>query len=56
MIIVLGSQKGGVSKNTLAVSIAAFLMSLGRRLLMLMTKSQFLHGTTVDLKSYPKFQ
>ncbi|PUW01484.1 ParA family plasmid-partitioning AAA ATPase [Cronobacter sakazakii] len=30
MIIVLGSQKGGVGKSTLAVSIAAYLMSLGK--------------------------
>ena len=33
MIIVLGSQKGGVGKSTLAVSIAAYLMSLGKRVL-----------------------
>jgi chromosome partitioning protein len=33
MIIVLGSQKGGVGKSTLAVSIAAYLMALGKRVL-----------------------
>ncbi|WP_227655181.1 division plane positioning ATPase MipZ, partial [Klebsiella pneumoniae] len=33
MIIVLGSQKGGVGKSTLAVSIAAYLMSLGNRVI-----------------------
>ncbi|MCZ4061558.1 ParA family plasmid-partitioning AAA ATPase [Pantoea sp. LMR881] len=33
MIIVLGSQKGGVGKSTLAVSIASFLMSLNKRVL-----------------------
>ena len=33
MIIVLGSQKGGVGKSTLAVSIAAYLMTLGKRVL-----------------------
>ena len=33
MIIVLGSQKGGVGKSTLAVSIAACLLSLGKSVL-----------------------
>lgn len=33
MIIVLGSQKGGVGKSTLAVSIAAYLITLGKRVL-----------------------
>ena len=33
MIIVLGSQKGGVGKSTLAVSIAAYLMTLRKRVL-----------------------
>ncbi|WP_312329861.1 division plane positioning ATPase MipZ [Atlantibacter hermannii] len=30
MIVLLGSQKGGVGKSTLAVSIAAYLMELGK--------------------------
>lgn len=33
VIIVIGSQKGGVGKSTLAVSIAAYLMSLNKRTL-----------------------
>ncbi|EIX6860579.1 AAA family ATPase [Escherichia coli] len=33
MIILVGSQKGGVGKSTLAVAIASFLMSLGHRVI-----------------------
>lgn len=33
MIILVGSQKGGVGKSTLAVSVSSFLMSLGHRVI-----------------------
>ncbi len=52
MIIVLGSQKGGVGKSTLAVSIAAYLMSLGNRVIIVDADDQksVLTGTTIALK------
>lgn len=33
MIVLLGSQKGGVGKSTLAVSIASYLLELGKRVI-----------------------
>lgn len=55
MIIVLGSQKGGVGKSTLAVSIAAYLMSLGNRVIIVDADDQksVLTGTTIVLKIFP---
>ncbi len=58
MIIVLGSQKGGVGKSTLAVSIAAYLMSLGNRVIIVDADDQksVLTGTTIVLKIFPIFR
>ncbi len=59
MIIVLGSQKGGVGKSTLAVSIAAYLMSLGNRVMIIVDaddQKSVLTGTTIVLKIFPIFR
>ena len=58
MIIVLGSQKGGVGKSTLAVSIAAYLMSLGNRVIIVDADDQksVLTFTTIVLKIFPIFR
>lgn len=53
MIIVLGSQKGGVGKSTLAVSIAAYLMAQGKRVLIVDADDQksVLTGITIDQRT-----
>lgn len=55
MIIVLGSQKGGVGKSTLAVSIAAYLMSLGNRVIIVDADDQKSVLTWVQQSSWKIF-